>query len=59
MADTRVREMAAERAGPLAAWGVLLTVCILFCALRAMSMWCAHGLLLLFFAAALAPTAYG
>jgi hypothetical protein len=38
----------------LARWTALLAVCVLFCALRAMPLWCARGLLLAFFAAALA-----
>jgi hypothetical protein len=37
-----------------ARWTVLLVVCVLFCALRAMPLWCVRGLLLAFFAAALA-----
>ncbi len=35
------------------AWVTLFLICVLFCALREMPMWCAHGLLLVFFAAAL------
>ncbi len=44
-------------AGRLAAWAALAAVCIAFCVLREMPMWVAHGLLLAFLAACLAPTA--
>ncbi len=46
-----------DMAARLAAWVVLLAICVVFCALRAMPMWVAHGLLLVFLAACLAPTA--
>jgi hypothetical protein len=43
----------------LGAWAALAAVCVVFCVLREMPAWVAHGLLLVFLAACLAPTLTG